>query len=33
MCIFEWDDVKNDSNRKKHGISFEEAIEILMGLS
>ena len=22
---FEWDSVKGDSNRKKHGISFEEA--------
>jgi len=22
---FEWDDAKNRSNRRKHGISFEEA--------
>ncbi len=23
--IFEWDDIKNKTNLKKHGISFEEA--------
>lgn len=23
--LFEWDDAKNEINRKKHGISFEEA--------
>ncbi|MBN2498559.1 MAG: BrnT family toxin [Deltaproteobacteria bacterium] len=22
---FEWDDSKNEANRKKHGVSFEEA--------
>ncbi|MBU1344404.1 MAG: BrnT family toxin [Proteobacteria bacterium] len=22
---FEWDNVKNESNQKKHGVSFEEA--------
>lgn len=25
MASFEWDDTKNDANKKKHGISFEEA--------
>ncbi|WP_411728422.1 BrnT family toxin [Methyloglobulus sp.] len=25
MIKFEWDEVKNESNQKKHGISFEEA--------
>jgi uncharacterized DUF497 family protein len=25
---FEWDDLKNKANLAKHGISFEEAIEI-----
>ncbi len=25
---FEWDDYKNDINKKKHGLSFEEAIEV-----
>lgn len=25
---FEWDDNKNSANKKKHGISFEEAVEI-----
>ena len=25
---FEWDDWKNESNRKKHGISFETATEV-----
>ncbi len=23
--IFEWDDLKNKSNRSKHGVTFEEA--------
>ena len=23
--VFEWDEGKNSSNRKKHGVSFEEA--------
>lgn len=23
--IFEWDDTKNETNRTKHGVSFEEA--------
>lgn len=26
--IFEWDDTKNESNKKKHGISFETASKI-----
>jgi uncharacterized DUF497 family protein len=26
--IFEWDKKKNSSNRKKHGVSFEEAINV-----
>ena len=25
---FEWDEVKNKSNQDKHGISFEQAVEI-----
>ena len=25
---FEWDSSKNNSNKNKHGISFEEAIEV-----
>lgn len=25
MIKFEWDGIKNESNQKKHGISFEEA--------
>ena len=29
--MFEWDPAKNAANRKKHGISFEEAIEIFDG--
>lgn len=28
---YEWDDVKNASNYKKHGIRFEEAIQIFEG--
>ncbi|WP_422475585.1 BrnT family toxin [Endozoicomonas sp. ALB032] len=28
MIKFEWDQTKNRSNRKKHGISFEEAKSI-----
>jgi uncharacterized DUF497 family protein len=27
--IYEWDDSKNQKNIEKHGISFEEAIEII----
>ena len=29
--MFEWDPAKNATNRRKHGISFEEAIEIFDG--
>ena len=29
--MFEWDPAKNATNRRKHGISFEEAIEIVDG--
>ena len=29
--MFEWDPAKNASNRRKHGISFDEAIEIFDG--
>ena len=29
--MFEWDSAKNATNRRKHGISFEEAIEIFNG--
>ncbi|HSR69810.1 MAG TPA: BrnT family toxin [Acidobacteriota bacterium] len=25
MLRFEWDEAKNESNRRKHGVSFEEA--------
>ena len=28
---FEWDDAKNAENRRKHGIAFEQAAEILFG--
>ena len=30
---FEWDDAKNESNREKHGIAFEEAALIFDGLT
>ena len=29
--MFEWDPATNASNRRKHGISFEEAMEIFDG--
>jgi uncharacterized DUF497 family protein len=29
---FEWNQNKNQQNLKKHGISFEEAIEIFDGI-
>ena len=29
--MFEWDPARNATNRRKHGISFEEAIEIFDG--
>jgi uncharacterized protein len=31
MSRFEWDDDKNRANRRKHGISFEEAATIFDG--
>lgn len=30
--MFEWDENKNQQNFKKHGIRFEEAIEIFNGI-
>lgn len=30
--MFEWDENKNQQNFKKHGIGFEEAIEIFNGI-
>lgn len=26
--LFEWDEMKNDANSRKHGVSFDEAIAI-----
>ena len=26
--LFEWDELKNQKNQKKHGVSFEEAREV-----
>ena len=31
MSRFEWDEEKNLANRRKHGISFEEAFTIFDG--
>jgi uncharacterized protein len=31
MGPFEWDEKKNETNRKKHGISFDEVIKIFDG--
>jgi uncharacterized DUF497 family protein len=28
MTLFEWDEVKAESNLRKHGISFDDAIEV-----
>ena len=28
MILFEWDEKKNETNIKKHGISFEEATSV-----
>lgn len=33
MGGFEWDEEKNLANRRKHGISFDEAVEIFAGLT
>jgi uncharacterized DUF497 family protein len=30
MTLFEWDDAKAESNLRKHGISFDDAIEVFM---
>lgn len=30
---FEWDDNKNHSNIEKHGVSFEQAVEIFDGFT
>jgi hypothetical protein len=32
LMKFEWDENKNQQNRQKHGISFEEAKEIFSGI-
>jgi len=28
MILFEWDDVKAESNRRKHGVSFDLAVQV-----
>jgi uncharacterized DUF497 family protein len=28
MVLFEWDEAKAESNRHKHGIDFDDAIEV-----
>jgi uncharacterized DUF497 family protein len=28
MTLFEWDEAKAESNRRKHGIDFDDAIEV-----
>jgi hypothetical protein len=28
MTLFEWDETKAESNKRKHGIDFEDAIEV-----
>ena len=28
--IFEWDENKNQLNKRKHGISFEEALSVFL---
>lgn len=30
--LFEWDEAKSARNRKKHGISFEEAVHVFEGV-
>ena len=27
---FEWDEAKNHSNQRKHGVSFEEAVAVFL---
>jgi uncharacterized DUF497 family protein len=33
MIRFDWDEKKNRSNRKKHGVWFEEALQVFDDLS
>jgi uncharacterized protein len=33
ISAFEWDDKKRTSNLEKHGIDFEDAIEVFYGIS
>jgi uncharacterized DUF497 family protein len=33
VTAFEWDEKKRTSNLKKHGIDFEEAIEVFYGVN
>jgi uncharacterized protein len=28
MTLFEWDEAKAESNRRKHGVDFDDAIEV-----
>jgi uncharacterized protein len=28
MTLFEWDEAKAESNRRKHGIDFDDAVEV-----
>ena len=30
--MYEWDEVKNKANKDKHGVSFENAVDIFQGL-
>jgi uncharacterized DUF497 family protein len=31
--MYEWDEIKNQSNQEKHGISFDDAIDVLKGFT
>lgn len=31
--MYEWDELKNQSNEKKHGINFNDAVEALKGFT
>lgn len=33
MLYFEWDDVKNQRNIEKHGIDFDDAIAVFVGVT
>ena len=33
MLVFEWDEKKDRSNRRKHGVSFDEAITVFYDLN